>query len=229
MMHKINIGDKIFFLSDNSTYYLEINDNSNINITVNQNIHAKLLIIGIKDYSLNITLLNNSYLTINSLNKDNNTNILINLEENAYLLYNHSTVANTDSINRFKIIHNKSNSTSILNNNGINRLNNKLFFQIDGIIPKNLVNISCNQNSKIINFDNGYSKVIPNLIIDSNDIIANHSSYIGEINENELFYLKSRGININNIKKLYFKGILLNKMELDKEEEKVNQIVNEWW
>ena len=83
---------------------------------------------------------------------------------------------------------------SYVNNNGVNVDKNKLYFTIDGIIKEKLNNITCNQNSKIINFSEGDSKIIPNLIIDSNDIIANHSAYIGEIDEEELFYMQSRGI-----------------------------------
>ena len=122
----------------------------------------------------------------------------------------------------------ESDSKSIINNNGINRGDNKLFFNISGIIPKNLSNINCNQNSKILNFSNGNSKIIPNLIIDSNDIIANHSAYIGEVNEEELFYLLSRGIRKNNIQKLIYKATLLSKMN-NYDEEEFNQIINEWW
>lgn len=214
---------------DNNVFLLEINDPINLEINVDKDRDAKLVITGFSDYNIKINVLENANITINSLNINNSSNIEINLYQNAYIIYNHSVSSNTDSVNKFIINHKESNSNSLINNNGVNLGDNKLFFQIDGIVPKNLKNITCNQSSKIINFNNGNSKIIPNLIIDSNDIIANHSSYIGEINENELFYLKSRGININNIKKLYFKGILLNKMELDKEEEKVNQIVNEWW
>jgi Fe-S cluster assembly scaffold protein SufB len=107
--------------------------------------------------------------------------------------------------------------------------NNKLFFNINGIVPKNLHNITCNQSSKIINFKDGNSKIIPNLIIDSNDIIANHSAYIGEISEEELFYMKSRGINDIDIKKLVYKAVLLGKMDLGEEKEEFNKRINEWW
>ena len=89
----------------------------------------------------------------------------------------------------------------------------------------------CDQDSKIINFNNGNSKIIPNLIIDTNDIIASHSSYIGEIEEQDKFYMKSRGISEEDIKKLIYKGVLVGRFYFEEENEKeeFNKRINEWW
>jgi Fe-S cluster assembly scaffold protein SufB len=224
--NKIDIGNKKVLL-DGNTYYLNINRETNIEIVAN-NIN-KLIIIGTSNYHLKIIMEENSQLTVNSINKDNSSSININLKKGSSITYNHSTLTDIDSVNEFIINHLDSDSTSIINNNGINRKENKLFFNIDGIIPKNLLNINCNQSSKILNYSNGNSKIIPNLIIDSNDIVANHAAYIGEINEEELFYLESRGIEKDNIKMLMYKGTMLGKMELTSEKEEFNQILNEWW
>ncbi len=216
-------------IDNNSPISLEIESNTKLDVLVKENISSKLIIISDSDYELNINLENNSSLIVNSLNKDNSVNTNITLLENSNITYNHSVLANKDSINNIKVTHLNSSSNSIVNNNGINRNNNKLFFTIDGVIPKELKNIICNQSSKIINFNKGNSKIIPNLIIDSNDIIANHAAYIGEIGEEELFYMQSRGISKENIKKLVYKAILLGKMDMDKEKEVFNKKVIEWW
>ena len=226
LWNKINV-DKEIHLS--SPMYLEIENTIKLNIEVDENIDTKLVIIGNSDYDININLNENSSLLVNSINKNNSVNVEINLNEKSVITYNHSTLSKNDSINNFKVNHITSNSTSNLNNNGINLSSNKLFFNIDGIVKKNLSNIVCNQSSKIINFNLGESKIIPNLIIDSNDIIANHSAYIGEIGEEEKFYLKSRGINEEDIKKIIYKAILLGKMELEEEKEEFNKRINEWW
>ena len=90
------------------------------------------------------------------------------------------------------------------------------------------MNIECSQNSKIININNGNSKIIPNLIIDSNDINANHSAYIGKIDDEIKFYLASRGISDRMIKKLINKATILGKMELDEESEEFHKLIEEW-
>ena len=221
--------DNKIIIDNNNPLSLEIESNTKLDVLVKENVSSKLIIISDSDYELNIKLENNSNLIVNSLNKDNSVNTNISLLENSNITYNHSVLANKDSINNIKVTHLNSSSNSIVNNNGINRNNNKLFFTIDGVIPKDLKNIICNQSSKIINFNKGNSKIIPNLIIDSNDIIANHAAYIGEIGEEELFYMQSRGISKEDIKKLVYKAILLGKMDMDKEKEVFNKKVIEWW
>ena len=168
-LNKLNIEDEITL--EDGTFYLNIDKVVNIKINVLENTRCKLFIVGINDYNLDIKVLNNSEFTINSLNKDNSVNVKIDLMEKAKIVYNHSVSAYNNSVNKFVINHLENSSTSILNNNGINRHKNRLYFEIDGVIKKELKNINCNQSSKIINFDKGDSKIIPNLIIDSNDIV----------------------------------------------------------
>ena len=227
--NKIEVDNLKIVLKDNNPYYVKIDSFSNLDIIVNENISSKLVILGNSDYNINVLLKENANLLVNSLNKDNNVNVTINLKENTYINYNHSIMSENNSNNSFIINHLENNSTSIINNNGINMSSHNLFFKIDGIIPQRLSNISCSQNSKIINFSNGNSKIIPNLIIDSNDIVANHSAYIGKIDDEEKFYMASRGLSDIDIKKLIYKSVLLGKMELLEEEEEFNKIINEWW
>ena len=229
MLHKIDIDNKNIFLQENDSFYLEINSDVKLDISVNKNIDAKLIIIGNSSYDLNIKLYDNASLIVNSINKDNNTNINIDLEKETNILYNHSVLGRKDSIHNFNIVHIGNNSTSLINNNGINLDINKLFFNINGNIPSNLLDISCSQNSKIINYNKGNSKIIPNLIIDSNDIVANHSAYIGTIDNEILFYLQSRGIKKETIEKMIYKATMLGKMNLDEEREMFNKIIDEWW
>jgi len=225
--NKINVDNLNISLND--PLYIEIDNNTKLDIIVKEGISSKLVIIASSNYDISIKLEKEASLIINSLNKDNSVNANISLLEKANIIYNHSVLANCDSVNNFKINHMDNSSISNLNNNGINKENNKLFFNIDGVINKKLKDITCNQSSKIINFKDGNSKIIPNLIIDSNDIIANHSAYIGEISEEEIFYMKSRGISELDIKKLVYKAVLLGKMDLSEEKSEFNKRINEWW
>ena len=226
LWNKINVDSKIIL---SKPLYLEIENYVKLNIKVKENTNTKLVIISSSDYEINIDLDKNTSLIVNSLNKDNSVNVKINLLSKAMVIYNHSLTSKIDSINNFIVNHLENDSISNLNNNGINLSNNKLFFNIDGVINKKLTGITCNQNSKIINFLNGNSKIIPNLIIDSNDIIANHSAYIGEINEEEKFYMETRGLSELDIKNIIYKAILLGKMNLMEEKEEFNKRINEWW
>lgn len=227
--NKIEVDSLNIHLENSEPIYLEVCHKTKINIVVLENISGKVVIIGNNNYDVDVKLNANANLIVNSINKDNSVNVNISLLEKASITYNHSVLANGNSENSFNISHLANDSVSNIYNNGINRDDNKLFFTIDGIIPKNMKNIVCNQTSKIINYRLGNSKIIPNLIIDSNDIIANHSAYIGEIGEEEIFYMKSRGISDKDLKKLIYKSIMLGTMELSDEESEFNKIINEWW
>lgn len=226
--NKIEVNRNII-LDSNSPYYLEVSNDVILNVTVNHDITSKLVIIANNNYEVNIVLEKGSNLIVNSINKDNNANVNIKLCENTNITYNHSSLAKMNSINNFNIIHLSNDSISNLNNNGINTGNGKLFFTINGCISKKLENITCNQKSKIIEFSDGNSKIIPNLIIDSNDIVASHSAFIGKIDDEVKFYLKSRGIGEEDILKMIYKTTLLGTMELENEEDEFNKRINEWW
>lgn len=226
--NKIIIDSNTYIIEKSGNYFLNPND-GDYNIIVNSNIKCQLVIISEnRNYKVSYLLNDNSNLEVYSLNKDSNMIISFDLMENANLIYNNSVLAKKDSISNIVINHLENNSSSVINNNGINFTSNKLYFVLDGIIKNELTNITCSQNSKIINFLCGNSKVIPNLIIDSNDIVANHSAYIGRVSDDDMFYLQSRGINKEDVKKLICKGLLLSQMDFSIIDE-FTRLINEWW
>ena len=229
IMNKIFIDSEDIVIKENGVYYLKP-INSNYHIKIENNIECKIVIISENiSYNIEYNLLENSSLIVNSLNYNTNTNIVINLDKHSKINYNHSVVCKEDSVNKFSLNHLSSDTISTINNNGINIGNNKLFFEIDGIITKKLNNVKCEQNSKIINYGLGNSKIIPNLLIESNDVIANHSAYIGNFDDDVKFYVLSRGIKLDMLIRMLYKAILLGTMDLTIEKEEFNKIINEWW
>lgn len=228
-MNKINIGDSNIIIDHEGPYFFEINKFIKSTINVDKNVNSKIIIYSENnDYDLNINLKENSSLLINSLNNNVSCHIIINLAENAKIEYNHSLVSSIDTSCDFIINHLYSNTKSLINNNGINLSNHKLFFKIDGIIPKESYNAQSEQHSKIINFKNGNSKIIPNFIIDNHDIEANHSAYIGNFRDDEIFYIKSRGLNEEEMYRLLYRSLLLGSMNLNEEKELFNKLLKEW-
>ena len=229
--NKITVDNYQISFSSSEKIVLEIDCNTKIDVKVLENAHGKLTIIGNNNYDININIEKEAGLIVESLNRDNSVNVNITLAEDSSISYDHAVLANTDSINTFNIKHLGNLSNSYITNSGINRNDNKLFFTINGVVPKDLKEVMCNQDSRIINFKNGNSKILPNLIIDTNDIMAMHSSYIGEIDEYDMFYMKSRGIGEEDIKKLIYKATLVGRLNIkeDDEKEELNKIINEWW
>lgn len=60
--------------------------------------------------------------------------------------------------------------------------------------------------SKILLFDDAKGRSVPSLEIDENDLKAGHASTVGKPDENQLFYLQSRGLSEKEAEKLIVSG-----------------------
>ncbi len=112
------------------------------------------------------------------------------------------------------INHNSKNTFSNVINNAVNINNGKVIFDITGIVPKGMSNSTLNQNNRIVTFNQNKCQINPNLLIDEDDVSANHSAFVGEFSYEELFYLQSRGIRYDEALKLLIKGFLFNNLIL---------------
>lgn len=66
------------------------------------------------------------------------------------------------------------------------------------------------QVSKCLTFDDlNRVQVLPELIIDENDVEASHAMSVGQMDENQLFYLETRGLSLDQISKLVTYGYVL--------------------
>lgn len=128
------------------------------------------------------------------------------------------------------IYHNNNNTISNIYNNGVNILDGSLIFNVTGVVPNGKKDCDVSQENRIITMNNNKCSINPNLLIDENDVSANHSALIGKFNEDEIFYLKSRGISENEAINLLVKGVLLSKLELTEErKETLTNIIDKYW
>lgn len=157
-------------------------------------------------------------LKIYHYNVDSNTKVIINInKEGAEVEYHYNTISYKDNAFKIEVNHNRENTISNIYNHGVNILNNKLHFNVSGIIKKNIKNCTCNQENQIINLADGASTILPILLIDNYDVSSSHSAYIGKFKEDILFYLMSRGISRDISTKLLIYSLLVNGSE-DNEE-----------
>jgi len=215
-MNKIIIDTDKYDLDIKEDLLIEIKKDTIININSEDNNNI-IIYSNNNKVKIIINLFDNSNLIINSLGINSSIDYNVNLNNNNYLLVVDSILSKIDSLNNINIISNGNDSKVYFYTNGINLSNNKLYFNLDGIVTKESHNAYLEENSKIININDGDSKIVPNLIIDSKDVVANHSAFIGTFTKKDLYYLMSRGISLKDAKKLLIKSILLNKMELNKD------------
>ncbi|MCQ2792103.1 MAG: SufD family Fe-S cluster assembly protein [Bacilli bacterium] len=106
-------------------------------------------------------------------------------------------------------IHNHQRTIANMNNYGVALNSSRLVFSGINYIKKKAKKSQTNQNAKIIVFDqNASGKANPILKIDENDVLASHAAIVGRLNDEHLFYLKSRGLNEKEAKALIVNGYL---------------------
>jgi Fe-S cluster assembly protein SufD len=134
---------------------------------------------------------------------------------NSNIKFYSSIINYEDNEYKQNINHNDKDSISKIINHCINVYDNKFKFIVNGKIKKDSINSSFKQDNKIININNGKSFILPNLIVDNNDIDASHSAYIGTFDEDLIFYMMTRGLSLKECNSLLIKSFLLGSMDLD--------------
>ena len=168
------------------------------------------------------TLVNKFY----NCNKVKELDIIYLNGENAEINYNYNSISKDKQDLDIVVYHTCKNTISNLNNKAVNFLNGKTKFNVTGIVYNGIKNCIINQNNRIINLNDKKCTINPILIIDENDVEANHSALIGKFSDNELFYLMSRGITEEKALNLLIKGFL----NVDiKNKNKLDEIINMYW
>ena len=171
-----------------------------------------------------------SYLNIEKINDGNNIKemTVINLNgEGAKVDFNLKTISKVNEKYNFLVYHNAKNTASNIINNGVNILDGVLEFNVSGFVSNGTVGCDINQKARIINMTENTCTIKPNLFIDENDVVANHSALIGTFSFDEIFYLMSRGISKKNAENLLTKGFLLKGITYYKE--KLEEVINKYW
>lgn len=116
------------------------------------------------------------------------------------------------------------NITSSINIRGINEINSNVKIIMNGTVAGETHGNILNEHAKIINKSEQQNILIPNLIINTNDVTANHGVSIDTIDLNSIFYLNSKGIDKFNAIKLLEEGFILAIFNAD-EKEKLKKIL----
>lgn len=233
-MKTINIGNEfkgeLLKIEEDSHIKIDFSNYSNaIKIDIGENITVKIFL---KLVNTNIKLLyeigENSNVIVDNFGINSNDEVVFNLNgENANIIYNTGIISSKNSTYKEIINHNFKNTISKVINHALNVFNYDFKFIIDGVIKENSDDSTLKQDNKIINLKGGKSYIKPNLVIDNNEVEANHSAYIGNFDEDIKFYMMSRGIKEEDTYDLLIKTFLLNKMSLyQKDRDDILDLIN---
>ena len=230
------LNNNIITFTNNGDYYLEYITSDNVNITINveDNVCVQLFeYSNNKDINTNIiyNLGKNSSLIISKFYYNDNTNEEINIylnKKNANIKYNFSSISKNHDNYLINIYHNDSTTSSDIFNRTIAKENSSNNFDINSYVENKILDCYLNQSTKIITLGDSNNKINPNMFTHDNSVTAIHASVISNVNEEELFYLMSRGISYNEAIKIIIKGIILSNINPNMEyREKILNILEE--
>ena len=117
--------------------------------------------------------------------------------------------ANDNKVFDVNFNHLNINTGSIMENYGISKDHSSLSFVGNSFIQRGSKKANARQITKIVAFDEGVKvKASPILSIDENDVIASHGASEGQVNQDHIFYLMSRGLSEEEAKKIIILGYL---------------------
>jgi Fe-S cluster assembly protein SufD len=189
------------------TFYLQEYANVNVKI-MNRNSEKKAHLHG----NLNKNSILNVYLVDFSKNNFYLTSNIIMVGDNASSEFRVSSVSKNNSLKNYVINydHLAKNNSSKLNVYGVSEDTSEL--NVTGVshIEADSIKSNANQKVKVILFDKeSKGKAHPILKIDCDDIKASHGCAIGSLDDNHIYYLLSRGISIDDARRLIVLGYLL--------------------
>lgn len=133
------------------------------------------------------------------------------LEEGAECRWHLSSMSIKDTKKEFvtSVRHRAPRTSALMSNYGIARDESRIIFKGVGAIDKGAVKTKTKQIAKIIVFDpNSDGIASPSLVINDNDVEASHAAVVGRLNEEQLYYLQSRGVSLAEAKRLIALGYL---------------------
>ena len=190
------------------------NYSSNSSIIVEGNNTLNVINIS-DDIKLDIKVNANSSLNINMFDYAYDKNIELNIETNDDSNFNLNATFICENKYNLKIHNNLygNNITTNVQIRGINEGDGTTTIIMDGVVAGETKGNVLNEYARIINKSESSNVIIPNLVVNTNEVTANHGVSIGRINEDEMFYLLTKGINRYTGEKLIEEGFLLSIMD----------------
>ena len=231
LVNRILLKDKLVDIKEDTNLFIKESGKYEINIY-----ESKVNILAVLENEDDITVSINIYggeVSYNSVcYSGKNQKIEVNLnKENSSIIINNSLVSINKQDVFISINHNAVNTHSDVYNAASTALNGSVLFDVVSKVLKGMKGCTVNQDSRIVSLnDTNKNKVNPILLIDEYDTSARHSCFIGKFNEDEVFYMATRGIKKKDAYNLLLNGFLIGKLDISVEEkENLKEKLNSKW
>ena len=221
----------VVVLDNVSVKFIDKSNNANINITGKDYSNIKYIIIESQNTKRFFDI--KGTLNIDEINiKDTNESLNVELNlENASVNVKNLTINKAISSKYYQhVIHNKPKTFSDIKNVAVALEGGNINYETVGKINKGMNNSNCKQISRGVVMDNSSTvESKPILLIDEYDCFANHGAAIGKVNDEDLFYLMSRGLNKTDAFLLILAGIInpfIDSLEYEEYRDELNNKIN---
>lgn len=239
-------NNTVIIINENSEFsyfeYLYSSGESKINFRSNSIVkeNAKLTYVGISNLDRNtkLDIIRNSFIfrygrsfyslaEVNDGITDSKTFMLL---EDEYAYGSVKTVAISSDAQKIKIKqlieHGAPNTEGYIENYGVANNSSALLFEGVGKIRKGMKgSIARQQNKGIVLGENARLDANPLLLIDEYDVEASHGASIGKIDDEQLYYLMSRGLTKKDAERLIISGFLSPIIELLKSDVLIDDFI----
>lgn len=196
---------KITIKEDTIINAINLHNNMDLKMLVKS---GKNLVINMFDYAVNL-----------------NTHLEIELEDRSNLTINCTFIAEVKYELDIDTKLYGDNIETKVNIRGINEPEGIVRITMNGTVAGNTKGNVIEEYAHILNKSRLSNIIIPNLIINTNEVEANHGVTIGQISEDELFYMMSKGINRSTATKIIEEGFIKEGLDLDVKEKIQNILV----
>ncbi len=206
-MNKILIeNDNISF--DNEEVIAKINKQT-LNITIKNEVTINIYkgLEKLKELTINIEEKSSLKLNVYS-NNTCNLKINITLEDKANILANMAFISKEKSNLNIKTTMKGNDINNIIKINGVSKNEGSYTIKVDGEVLKNTINNVMSESINILTLNKLENRILPNMLVSSKEVEAMHFVTMGPINEEELFYLTSKGIERKEASKLIEQGFI---------------------
>ena len=163
--------------------------------------------------------MNVAYGECNSASTNRQVEVMLD-HEGAETLLSTASLVDTEKNYRILVSNQKPKTIGNIRNHAVVLNHGRLMIDAVGKIVKGAKKSMSHQVSRALSFEEGQSAMIlPELLIDENDVQASHAMSIGKVEEKELFYMMTRGLSIKECTKLISLGYLLPVTETLKDEQ----------
>lgn len=214
-----NLNEIYLYNKQNTDTNFVINVSSNLNsikIDLSENTSNNILIIikGVVDnLKIEVNLDRYTKANLNILQYSTNSKVDVFLNNNGMFSESYSeslVVSNNNDLNILNFTSKNNNKKTIVDTKayGVSSNSSKVILNYVGKIINKMSGSSCHEELKGINRDNAKIEVNPILEIDEFDVTAGHGASCGNINQDILFYMQSRGLTKQMAENIFLLGFI---------------------